>query len=141
MNTKRYLAASVAAGVFIFIYGWLVHGILLADYWAEHMAEGSMRPEEEMIMWAIAVSCLLQGLALGFIFTRGYQDKGIMEGVRFGLLIAWFMIALYFLHYALSPVEAIPMVTGAIIDAVMYVVVGVILAALYKPEPAPGLSY
>lgn len=132
MNTNRYLAASLAVAVFIFLYGWVVHGIVLADFWAEHMVEGSMRPQGEEIIWAIAVSCLLQGLALGFIFVRGYEGKGIGEGVRFGLLIAWFIIAIYFLHYALSPMEEMAMVTGGIVDAIMYVICGVILAALYK---------
>lgn len=135
MNTKRYLAASLGVAVLIFFYGWLVHGYLLADFWSEQMVEGAMRPQGEEVMWAIIASCLLQGLALAFIFVKGYQAKGIMEGFRFGLLIAWFIIAIYFLHYALSPMEPVALVTGMIADGLMYVIAGVILAALYKEAP------
>lgn len=137
MNTKRYVLASLGVAVFILLFGWVVHGILLADYWAEQMAADSMRPPGEEVMWAIVVSCLLQGYALAFIFTRGYQNLGIMEGVRFGLLIAWFIVAIYFLHYALSPVAMTTMVFGMIIDGIMYVIAGVILAALYREDRAP----
>lgn len=135
MNTNRYILASLAVALFIFLYGWVVHGILLADFWAEQLVEGSMRPQGEEVMWAIVVSCLLQGLALGFIFVKGYQSKGIAEGVRFGLLIAWFIVAIYFLQYALSPMTMTAMVTGMITDGVMYLLCGVILAALYKETP------
>lgn len=135
MNTKRYLMASLGVAVLIFFYGWIIHGFLLADFWAEHMVEGSMRPQGEEVMWAIVVSCLLQGLALGFIFTKGYQNLGVTEGFRFGLLIAWFIVAIYFLHYAISPMEPVALVTGMVVDGVMYVIAGVILAAVYKEAP------
>lgn len=135
MNTKRYLLASLGVAVLIFFYGWIIHGFLLADFWAEQMVEGSMRPQGEEVIWAIAVSCLLQGLALGFIFIKGYQNLGIAEGFRFGLLIAWFIIAIYFLHYAISPMEPVALVTGMVVDGVMYVIAGVILAAVYREAP------
>lgn len=141
MNTNRYLLASLGAAVFIFLYGWVVHGVLLSDYWSEQFVEGSMRAPGEEIMWAIVVSCLLQGLALGFIFIKGYQNKGIGEGVRFGLLIAWFIIALYFLHYALSPMAITTMVTGMVTDGIMYLIAGVILATLYKEASPASTPY
>lgn len=132
MNTKRYFLASLGVAVLIFFYGWIIHGFLLAEYWAEQMVEGSMRPAGEEVMWAIVASCLLQGLALAFIFIRGYQNRGIMEGFRFGLLIAWFIIAIYFLHYAVSPMALSTMVVGMIADGVMYVLCGLVLGALYR---------
>lgn len=141
MNTKRYVLASLGVAVFIFIYGWVVHGILLADFWAEQLVEGAMRPPGEEVLWAIVVSCLLQGYALAFIFTRGYQNLGIMEGVRFGLLIAWFIAAIYVLQFALSPISMTTMVYGLIIDGIMYIIAGVILAALYKEDRAPSPQF
>lgn len=42
-------------------------------------------------------NCLLLPVAGSGAFTRGYQALGIMEEFRFGLLIAWFIVAIYFL--------------------------------------------
>lgn len=132
MNKQRYLIAAIAAAVFVFLYGWIVHGVVLADYWAESLVEGAMRPQGEEIMWAIALGCLLQGLALAFIFVRGYEDRGIMEGFRFGLLVTWFIAALSVLWYGLTPMEPAQLVVGIVFDGIMYIGAGVILAALYR---------
>lgn len=132
MNNQRYLIAGIGAAIFMFIYGWVVQGILLSDFWAANMPAGSMRPDDEVMLWAIAVSCLLQGLALGYIFVKGYEGLGIGEGFRFGLLIAWFIFAMYIMWYALSPMTNIGFVVGVLTDGIMYIGAGVVLAALYK---------
>ena len=36
MNTKGYLIASLAAGIWILIYGFVANTIVLADFWASH---------------------------------------------------------------------------------------------------------
>ena len=132
MNTKKYLIASIAAGIWIFFYGYLANAVVLADFWAAHTPAGLMRGEGQEIMWAIMLSCLLQGLALGYIFTRGHEGKGIGEGLRFGLLIAWFVAAVYLLFYALQPVVFVATAVSMVTDGIMYVGAGVILAGLYK---------
>lgn len=133
MNVTKYWIASLAAAIWIFLYGFVANTIVLADFWAAQTSPGLMRPEGQEIMWAIAVSCLLQGLALGFIFTRGYQNKGIGEGVRYGLLIAWFIAALYLLFYALQPWNDVSLLVAIVTDGLMYVGAGIVLALLYKP--------
>ena len=75
---------------------------------------------------------MLQGLALGYIFTRGYENKGVGEGLRFGVLIAWFVAAIYLLFYALLPWEMTPTLVAMATDGIMYLGAGVILALLYK---------
>ncbi len=132
MNTTKYWIASLAAAVWILFYGFVANTIVLADFWAGQTSPGLMRPEGEEVMWAIIVSCLLQGLALGFIFTRGYQNKGIGEGVRYGLLIAWFIAGLYLLFYALQPWSQIGLVVAIVTDGLMYVGAGILLALLYR---------
>ena len=83
-------------------------------------------------MWAIIASCLLQGFALAWIFTKGYEDKGIGEGLRFGLLIAWFVAALYLLFYAIQPWGMTTTLVSIVADGIMYLGAGVVIAVLYK---------
>ena len=133
MNMSRYLIASVAAGVWIFFYGFVANAVVLADFWAANAAPGLMRPEGEELIWAIVASCLLQGLALGFIFTQGHKNTGIGEGLRFGVLIAWFVASIYLLFFALQPWTPVTTAVSAVTDGIMYLGAGVVLALLYKP--------
>lgn len=133
MNTNRYLIASLAVAVWLLLYGFVVNTIVLAEFWAANTATGLMRAEGEEQMWAVLVSCLLQGFALGYIFTRGYEHRGIGEGVRFGLLMIWLVGAIYLLLYALQPFTLAGLLVSVIADGIMYVGAGVLLALLYKP--------
>ena len=132
MNTKRFLIAGVAVAVWLMLYGFVVYGILLADFWDSQGNAAMMRPENEQVMWAIMLSCLLQGLALAFIFTKGYEGKGVGEGVRFGLLVAWFIAGLYLLFYAIQPWGEVGLVASIATDGLMYVGAGIVLALLYR---------
>lgn len=132
MNTTRYLVASVVAAVWLFLYGFVANAVILMDYWTSHASPGLMRPEGEEILWAIALSCLLQGLALGYLFVKGHEGKGIGEGFRFGFLIAWFVAGLYVLFYAIQPWGIEPTLVSIVTDGLMYIGAGLVLAALYK---------
>lgn len=132
MNTRNYLIASLVCGIWLFFYGFVANVIVLADFWASQGSPELMRPEGEEVFWAIVASCLLQGLALGYIFTRGYEARGVGEGVRFGILVAWFVAAVYLLFYALQPWTGIGTVVAMVTDGIMYVGAGVVLALLYK---------
>lgn len=132
MNTNKYVIASLGAAVWLYFYGFVANAIVLMDYWIANTAPGLMRAEGEEIMWAIVVSMLVQGFALGYIFTRNYEAKGIGEGVRFGLLITWFIAGLYLLFYAIQPWGLAPTFVAIISDGIGYVGAGVVLSLLYK---------
>ncbi|GJM09729.1 MAG: hypothetical protein DHS20C11_20050 [Lysobacteraceae bacterium] len=132
MNTKRYVMASLAAGAWILVYGFVVNAMLLAEFWETNTPAELMRAEADQIMWAIIVSCFSQAFALGFIFTRGYESKGMAEGFRFGLLVAWFIASVYLLMYAIQPLPMIGLVVSSIADGIMYIGAGIVLALIYK---------
>ncbi|MBT8114905.1 MAG: hypothetical protein KJP04_05975 [Arenicella sp.] len=132
MNTKNYLIASIAGGTFILFYGFIVNAILLADFWSNHGGTALMRPEGTEIMWAIVASCYLQGFILTCIYIKGMSGTGIMEGLRFGLLIAAFVASIYLLFYGLQPWGLDATVVTMLVDGVMFIGAGLVIAALYK---------
>ncbi len=83
-------------------------------------------------MWAIIAACLLQGVALGYLFAKGHEGKGWTEGVRFGLAIACFIAGLYLLFYAIQPWGLVPTAVSIVVDGIMYTGAGIVLAVLYK---------
>jgi len=135
MNTGKYVVASVVAAVWMLLYGFVMNTIVLKDFWASMaLSEGMMRPENEQVMWAIVVSCLAQALALGYVFIRGYENRGVGEGFRFGLLVAWFIAAVYLLFFAIQPWTLQGWVTSSVVDGGMYIGVRIVLALLYRPK-------
>ena len=132
MNTNKCIVASIAAAVFLFIYGWVVYGFLLADYLARIAPAGMMLPPGSENVGLIALGCLVQGFALCLIFVKGREGLGLMEGVRFGLLVGVFLLGVYVLMAGISPYTIRSALTFAIIDTIMYMGAGVVIAALYK---------
>lgn len=136
MNTTKYSLASVAAGVFFFVYGFVVHAMLLSGFYDANVPPTFMRPDDTPLIWAIGLSCILQGFALGYIFLQNFENKGIGEGVRFGFLIALFWAAAQLLAYGVQPVPFNAVLVSAIADGIGYVGLGAVFALVYKPAEA-----
>ena len=132
MNSKKYIYASLAGGTFILFYGFIVNAILLKDFWTTHTGALQMRPEGSEIMWAIVVSCYLQGFVLTYIYSKGMRNTEVLEGLRFGVLIAAFVASIYLLFYALQPWSIDATLVTMLVDGLMYVGAGAVIAALYK---------
>ncbi|MFN0037760.1 MAG: hypothetical protein ACKVUS_22080 [Saprospiraceae bacterium] len=93
MNTKVLLAA-LAGGIAYFFLGWLVYGMLLGSTFHSMMTTESAavtRPETEMIMWAMAVSCLVFGLLLAVIYSRWANISTFKTGAIAGAIITFLM--------------------------------------------------
>ena len=97
------------------------------------------RPEAEMMdmMWMMMVSGAVTMFAFCYIFTIGYQGKGIMEGVRFGTIVAFLMAGPMAVDpYVIYPVPADVATIWLISGLVSFIVAGALFAAIYKPETA-----
>ena len=132
MNTSKYLVASIAAAIWLFLYSFVANVIILGSFWTANTSPGLMRPEAEQVMWAIVASMLVQALVLGYIFTRNFEGKGIAEGVRFGLLIASFVAGIYLLFYGIQPWGLTGTFVAIIADGIGYVGTGIVLSLVYK---------
>ena len=67
-------------------YGYLVHTLGLSDTYESFVSV--FRPEAEMMdmMWMMMAGSAFSLLVFCYIFTIGYEGKGVMEGVRYGAL-------------------------------------------------------
>ena len=138
MNTKRYVSASLAAFAVIFILDFVLHGTLLKGLYEQTMQ--LWRPEAEYkgyMHWMI-LSQLLFAFSFTYIFTKGYENKGIAEGVRYGILIA-----LLFSAHHLGAYSYMPLLPGIVIGWILGSIVelgiaGAAVAAIYRPK-TPGV--
>ena len=137
MKNKTFWIGFVAVFVVMQGLGYVIHEVMMGDTY-ERLAS-IFRPEAEMndMMWMMMVSGAVTIFMFCYIFTRGYEGKGIMEGVRFGALIGFLMagpIAIdpHVIYQVPAEVASIWLISG--IATLM--VAGAVFAAIYKPDTA-----
>ena len=87
----KILKGTVFGGIVYFLLGWLVYGILMADFSLTNYNQCMNRPSADMIWWAIILSNLIYALFLTLVLkwsgAKGWMD-GLKTGALFGLLFA-----------------------------------------------------
>ena len=136
MNVKRWLLASAAAFFFVFVFGYVVHELLLADLYKQTASVWRPKAEMDKLMWLMMVGSLVYVLAFTFIYAQGREAKkpGLGQGLRFGLYI-WVLtsVAMNLMWYALIPIPAALPVYWTIAGLAESLAIGAIVGLLYKP--------
>lgn len=83
MNTKKFLLATAAAFVALFVINSIWFGFLFKDWFMENMKTAS---DENIPMHAFAEVCY--ALLLAWIYPLGYKSGSNMsQGIKFGVLM------------------------------------------------------
>jgi hypothetical protein len=137
MINKTFWIGFVAVFVVMNVIGFLVHGVWLADTYRSLW--GVFRPETEMnsMMWMMFVSSALYLFLFCYIFTKGYEGRGIGEGVRFGLLLGLFMsIPMSIDQYVVYPLPPDLALIWFVTGVISFMIAGAVFAAIYRPTTA-----
>jgi len=135
MNVKRYLLASVAVFVTGMVLDQLIHNVILkATYESlKHL----WRPDMDSLMWIRPVMGLILSFLLTYIFIKGYEGQGIMEGVRFGAVMGLFTsIPMAYGTYIIIAIPYPLAFQWFVYGLIEYILFGIVLAAIYKPASA-----
>ncbi|MCC7464754.1 MAG: hypothetical protein IT261_00705 [Saprospiraceae bacterium] len=91
----KVILAALAGAVTSFLSGWVIYGMLLKNYMDANTLEAArsvIRPDEEMIFWAIFAASFFWSLLMALIFTRwagiSTFKTGAIAGCWVSLLIA-----------------------------------------------------
>lgn len=138
MSKNVWIGAGVVF-VLLVVLGMVIHGVLLRPIYAT--MEGMMRPEADMKMWIIFVVDAVVAYFFTLIFSKGYENKGIAEGVRYGLYIGvMFGISMGYGTYASMPVPYSLALQWFLYSIVEYIICGVALAFVFKPKAAAAAA-
>ena len=129
MNKLRYALASLAVFIFVAIFEGVFHGKFLAGLYAQT----AYLWRTEMNTSVIVFAQFLFSFVFGFIFLKGYEGKGIMEGVRYGVLIGLLAIPTNLIFYAVQPLPIQLVVLWCVGGLMEMILAGAILAAIYRP--------
>jgi hypothetical protein len=134
MNTKRFILTSIVVFVVHELLGYIIHEGILSSAYDE--TASLWRPDDVMqsMMWIMWIGNLMFSFIFVYIFTKGYEGKGIGEGLRYGLLIGFLMaIPMSFATYVTQPISFGLAVQWLIFGVISLSILGIICAAVYKP--------
>jgi magnesium-transporting ATPase (P-type) len=137
MNTKKLWGAVAVVFVILEITNYLIHGVMLSSTYSSEGVKEIFRPEEEMMskMWIMWITDLVWSFFFVFIFVKGYQNKGIIEGVRYGIYIALFMSFTYaYGSYVMYPLPYSLIFQWFLVGLFQCILLGIVTAAIYKPK-------
>ncbi len=137
MNWKRFVIACLAVFGLFFLYDWLFHGILLAPSYAETPA--LWRPKETMMQYMPYMNAgqFFFVVMFCYIFTKGYEGRGIGEGLRYGLLIGLLLATHNLIWYAVQPLSGKLVAAWAVGNTLEAILGGGLLAAIYRAKGSP----
>lgn len=131
------IIAVIAVFIILEVTSFLVHSIILSKTY-EGLAN-VFRPMEEMNsrMWRMWIADLVWSFFFVFIFIKGYQNKGILEGIRYGIYIAMFMnFVAAVAQNVVYPVPYTLALQWFIYGFIQSILLGVVTALIYKPKAA-----
>ena len=135
MNAGRYVLGSVVVALYFYLYEWLLHGIIMSKSYNEQM--GLFRPDIEsgiFLFWML-LGLVIMAFGFCFIFLKGYENKGIGEGFRYGLYVGLaFAVTNVLIEYSVFPFPGSWVISWIIGYMIMMILAGIIFAAIYKPK-------
>jgi len=134
MSTKKMFIAVLTVFIILEVTGFIIHGLLLSKTY-EGLA-AVFRPMAEMnaLMWRMWIADVVWSFFFVFIFNKGFQNKGLIEGVRYGIYISLFMsFVAAVAQNAVYPVPYTLALQWFIYGTIQNVILGVVVAFLAKP--------
>ena len=130
--SKKFWLGFVVVFIVLEILMYLVDGFLLASAYASVKI---WRPDMMSLMWVYHVITLIGAFFFTFIFSKGFENKGVMEGVRFGFYIGvWMSVGMAYGTYAMVSIPYSLALQWFIYGIIEYIIAGVALALVFKGE-------
>ena len=138
MNYLRLFLAAVAATITFFIYGFVVHGWLIAkDYipYPQGVYRAGKAAQAHMPFALIGLSVAI--LVFTAIYARHGRGVGARSGASLGLLFGIFMAGAFVaVNYATLNISGKLAAELGVSDLVEWTLVGTVVGLLYKPSAA-----
>jgi hypothetical protein len=135
---KKVLIGWVVVFIAMMVMDFVVHGLLLEKAYQD--TAGLWRPDMQSLMWIYYVIGLVGSFFFSFIFSKGYEGKGIAEGARYGLYIGiWMSTGMAYGTYGMIAIPYSMAIQWFFYGIIEYVIGGIILALIFakgKTSPA-----
>jgi len=134
---KKMLIGFVAVFLTLEVLDALIHGVILMS---TYMAmQNVWRADMMAKMWVLHIVKIITAFFFVLIFSKGYENKGIMEGIRYGFYVGMIVASGFGLGtYASFPIPHTLAIHWFVLTLVEYIIAGVVVALVYgRKEAAP----
>jgi len=129
MNKKVWLGF-IAAFITFEILDAVVNLVILSSAYQNTMQV--WRPDMMSKMWIFHLVALIGSFFFAFIFSKGFENKGIIEGVRYGIYVGiWMSVGKAYGTYAMIAIPYSLALQWFIYGLLEYVIAGVVLAFIF----------
>ena len=135
MNWKRLIVAAVLVFVGLIVTELLIHLVILNGCYEPLREAGIFGSAERLnsYMWVKIVIGAVFAFMFVLVFARGYEGRGLMEGVRYGIYITlFFNFVMAFLQFVLYAIPYSLVWYWIATGLVQNIILGLIAAASYK---------
>ena len=97
-----------------------------------------MRPKGEVVAntWILLVSFVVFAYFFSWIFSKGYEGKGILEGIRYGLAVGlMFNVPYFFTQYAMFPFPLSFTLPVFLYWMLIFAILGILVAWIFGMKP------
>jgi hypothetical protein len=132
---KKVLIGFVVTFILLEVLDILVHGVILMS--AYQATQNVWRPDMMQKMWILHIVKIVAAFLITFIFSKGYEGKGMIEGMRFGLYIGVLMsMGMAYGTYAMIAIPYSLALQWFIYGVIEYIIVGIGLALVFGKKSA-----
>ena len=135
---KKVLIGFIVVLVAMEVMSFLVDYLILGPTYQS--LQSLWRPDMQSMLWIYQVLMVVGAFFFTFIFSKGFEGKGIMEGVRYGFYIGvWMSIGMAYGTYAMIAIPYSLALQWFIYGIIEYIIYGILLALVFgKKEKAPA---
>ncbi len=135
MNLKRRVLAILGAFVAIFAADFMIHDLLLGEFYHAHASWWRSAAEMNALMPFMFAGQMVLAVLLTVVYAKGYEPSkgGIGQGIRFGVLIGLLLqlprtLMLYFVY----PYPVSVLVIWGVGGLMETILAGAAIGAIYK---------
>jgi hypothetical protein len=140
MNKFRLVLTIVVVFIVANFTGFFIHAIWLKQ---DYMPIANLyRPEGQEKMAFIVLAYLAFAVGSVWAYAHGVENKPWLgQGLRFGIVL-WLILSVpwFFITYAVQPIPALLLAKQIIMEAIDKIVLGLVIAALYRPPRSAVIS-
>ncbi|MCX6122233.1 MAG: hypothetical protein NTX44_11545 [Ignavibacteriales bacterium] len=134
---KKVLIGFVVTFILLEVLDILVHGVILMNVY--QATQSVWRPDMMQKMWILHIVKIVVAFLVTFIFSKGYEGKGIIEGLRYGFYIGVLIsIGMAYGTYAMIAIPYSLALQWFIYGVIEYIIVGVALALVFGKKATPA---
>jgi hypothetical protein len=139
MNWSRLIWAAVVVFIALIVTDLIFQVGILGCTYDELGGQGIFRSESAIAcyFWVKLITNAVFSFFFVFIFVKGYEGKGIIEGIRYGIYIwLFYYFVVSFNQFVLYGIPYFLTWYWIVIGLIQCIIFGILTAVIYKPKIA-----